>query len=565
MGELEMSKQIQTVVIFNKLQHSCLYLDFMEILLDETLVIGTVYIPYSCMENVSFLNQRLPAKKGYEFLLRLSLKYPVCISNKLPGNQASYFIFELHESELNENGLRTDCYLIARYKDALLSKNIFDSAITSVLSAAQQIGCKQQIITFLELMLQGKNTYQYYFQGSQPFLIYTGDSACFNILSVFSESLGTALRCRGYQVVYFDLSKDDYTSAAKYIGQSFQAVIGMQTYMFSACLINDNFLHDSIYGPKYNFVFDHPVRFQKYLKKTPQNMTIFSFDQDYVTFIRQNYSINVRFMPPGGIIKSFDSRQRWYDVTFIGSYGDNADAVSAQLQLLQRQMRFLVNRFWMNMRKNLTAEQALLQALYDYGTKLSGEEFTDLLYQFQKFTVYMAFRYRTKLIQTLITNGIKVDVFGMTWKNCPLRDNPNLIWHETDLSTEECLDVWQHSKFSLNMMSWHKNALTERIANSMLQKAVVITDRNPYLESQFQDGQDIIYYDLDQMDKLPARISRLLQSPERISEIGENGYQKAAKYHTWDCRAKELIQIAEQDAANMYFRTALSKKNPAHD
>ena len=39
-------------------------------------------------------------------------------------------------------------------------------------------------------------------------------------------------------------------------------------------------------------------------------------------------------------------------------------------------------------------------------------------------------------------------------------------------------------------------------------------------EAQFQDGQDIIYYDLDQMDKLPARIQRLLQSPERISEIG---------------------------------------------
>lgn len=544
-----MNKQIQTVVIFNKLQHSCLHLDFMEILLDETLVFGTVYIPDSCMEKVSFLNRRLPAKQNYEFLLRLSLEYPVCVSNQLPGDQDSYVALELQESELHENGLQTDCYLIARYKDALLSRNLFDSAITSVLSAAEQIGCRQQMLSFLELMLQGKSTYQYYFQGSQPFLIYTGDPACFHILSVFAESLGTALRGMGYQVEYFDLSKEDYTSAAKYIGQSFQAVIGMQTYMFSACLTNDSFLHDSIYGPKYNFVFDHPVRFQKYLMKTPQNMTIFSFDQDYVTFSRQNYPVNVRFMPPGGIIKPFDSRELWYDVTFIGSYGDNADAVSAQLQILDRPMRFLVNRYWMNMRKNLTSEQALLQALHDYGISLSGEEFTDLLYKFQKFTVYMAFRYRTKLIQTLITNGIKVDVFGLTWKNCPLRDNPNLIWHETDLTTDECLHVWQHSKFSLNMMSWHKNAFTERIANSMLQKAVVITDRNPYLESQFRDGQDIIYYDLEQMEKLPERIHRLLQSPKRISEIGENGYQKAAQYHTWDCRAKELIQIAAQDAA----------------
>ena len=165
----------------------------------------------------------------------------------------------------------------------------------------------------------------------------------------------------------------------------------------------------------------------------------------------------------------------------------------------------------------------------------------------------MAYRYRTKIIQVLIENGIKVDVFGQSWKTCPLRNHVNFVWHEKDLTIDESLEIWQQSKIALNIMSWHKNAITERIINSMLQKAVVLTERNPYLEQQFKQEEDILFYDLAKLDQLPKIVHSFLASPDRLADISENGYQKALQTHTWKHRAEEMITMARQDAASMYL------------
>lgn len=526
------------------------FLQFEDILLDETLIAGTIYIPYKCLQKVSTINKRLPAKHHYEFLLRLALVYPIQIVNKTPHFLDDAMVISSPEFTPNEDGLKTDCYITALYKNILLEHNLFDSAVDSILNLAKQLNCYEQIISFLEQMLQEQSIYQYLFQGSQPFLIYTGDTVCYHILSVFANCLGTSLKRQGYLVEYFDLSKEPHTAAARYISQSFQAVIGIQTYMFSARLTNNNFLHDKINGPKYNFVFDHINSFQQHLEQTPKDLTILTLDFNYVLFGKQYYSVNVRFLPPGGIARPFIDQNRIYDIVFIGSFFQNAAYISAQLKLLSRSNRFLVNRFWLYMRKypNLPAEDILRLTLTYYNKTLSNSEFKDLLHRLQHFILFMAYRYRYKIIKTLVESGLKVDVFGKSWKSCPLRNYKNFIWHENDLSIDESLIVWQQSKIALNIMSWHKNAITERIINSMLQKSAVLTERNPYLESQFQEGQDILFYDLCQLDKLPPLIYSLLATPERLATIGECGYKKALQSHTWDCRAKELVDIVQEDA-----------------
>ncbi len=207
------------------------------------------------------------------------------------------------------------------------------------------------------------------------------------------------------------------------------------------------------------------------------------------------------------------------------------------------------------MRKHpdLPAEELLQRVLDHDGKVISDADFKDLLYRFHHFTLYMAYRYRTKIIQVLIENGIKVDVFGQSWKTCPLRNHVNFVWHEKDLTIDESLEIWQQSKIALNIMSWHKNAITERIINSMLQKAVVLTERNPYLEQQFKQEEDILFYDLAKLDQLPKIVHSFLASPDRLADISENGYQKALQTHTWKHRGEEMITMARQDAASMYL------------
>ena len=81
-------------------------------------------------------------------------------------------------------------------------------------------------------------------------------------------------------------------------------------------------------------------------------------------------------------------------------------------------------------------------------------------------------------------------------------------------------------------MTWHKDAITERILNAMLQKAAVLTERNPYMEEHFSDGKDVLLYDLDQLSALPELVRSALSDPaafpdrtKRLSKCPYRPYQ----------------------------------------
>lgn len=530
-----------------------LSLQLLDILLDETLLYGTIYIPVACFKRVSTLNDRLPLKQVYELVLRLAAEYPVILTDTPPDDGNDCMILTSEPEPLCMESLKTDAYIISRYKQLLQDKQFFDAAVTSLFDAAQSIGRQDDIISFLSDMLSESPVYEYLYAGSQPFLIYTGDTVCYQILSVFAEQFGAALHRLGYLVEYFDLSKEEFTEAYRFIGKCYQAVIGVQSYMFSAKLNNDmGFLHDAIKAPKYNFILDHPSRAENFLKEIPKRLTVLAVDRNYAAYAQKTYPVDAIFFPPGGICTAFKERERIYDVTFIGSYFDNFSFVLERFFEFDRMQRFLANRFWLIMKKSpsLSAETALSLALEHYQIKLPWTEFAELFHMFRDLVVYMATYYRMKVLKTLIDAGIPVHVFGTSWKSCPLRSNPNFIWHNEDLSTEECLSVWQCSKIALNTMAWHKDGITERILNSMLQKAVVVTERNPYMEKIFCDGKDVLLYDLNKLNALPAIIRQALSDPKRLSNIAQNGYRNALANHTWDSRAKEFVHIVQESDAS---------------
>lgn len=549
-----MSDKDLAIIIQPSTQMNSTSFSFLDILLDETLIYGTIYIPKACFLTISFLNRRLPAKQVYELVLRLAQQFPIQLSDSAPADPDSFVLLHVQEELPDEDGLRTDCYIVSRYKKILLEQQLFDAAVESILVQAQALGCQESILSFLSDMLQEQGLYLPYYLGSQPFLIYTGDDVCYHILSVFAEELGNALKRQGQLVEYFDLSENAFTDANRLIGRSFQAVIGIQTYMFSALLENDmGFLHDHIIGPKYNFVLDHPIWFQNHLTSVPKDLTIFTLDRNYAAFAEKYYPVRARFFPPAGIKRDFASVHRNYGVTFIGTYLNNSQDVWESLRNATPEERFLVNRLWLIMRKQpeLPAEEALRLALAYYHRSLTDTEFLELLRSFRKYILFLSYSYRSRILRALLDSGIKIDVFGISWRSSPLRKNPNFIWHDQDLSTEECLAIWQRSRIALNMMSWHKNAITERILNSMLQKAVVVTERNPYMESSFSPGEEVVLYDLSNLEALPQQILELLKNPALCSHIAEQGFQKAYKLHTWDQRASELLDIASLDSFHM--------------
>ena len=253
------------ITICNPTYNESVSLQFLDILLDETLLYdSTIYVPTACFETVSTRNHRLPCKQVYELLLRLATEYPVILTADAPADLEQYSVLSSAPEPVTFDSLKADCYIVSRYKQLLQQQDYFDAAVSSLLELARSIRKQEELVSYLSDMLSEAPAYQYLYAGSQPFLIYTGDSVCYQILTVFARQFGAALHRLGYLVEYFDLSSEDFTKSYRLIGRHYQAIIGVQSYMFSVKLNNGmGFLHDKIGGSKYNFLFDHHVQIRK--------------------------------------------------------------------------------------------------------------------------------------------------------------------------------------------------------------------------------------------------------------------------------------------------------------
>lgn len=535
-------------------------LSFEEILLDETLVQGDIWILKEALQKTGGINYRLGAKQNYELLIRIAREYTVL---QLSGEEWEKYLSEelkreawislLTETVSDQNeitleeGMKTDCYLIGRYKDELLSMKCFDDAVLGIISSG-----KEMMVQYLEKMLAREKEFYDLYDCTQPILIYRGSEVCYNVLDTFAKSLGHALGELGQCVEYFDMSKQQMNELAGYAGRRFKAVIGMQTYMFSVKWEEgygkSGFVHDSIDAPKYHFVFDHPVWLREHLKQIPHGTCILTPDGNYAEFVKKYYGHPARFLPPAGNEMFCGNGERDYDVVFLGGYGNDLAEKLWAIRRENKNRAYFLNRYILRMQKELsqTPERAFQKTLEFYGIVYTKKQFTDMFYEERWVISHLADYYRNKVIETLLNAGISLHVFGDSWKRNHMWEKKGIIWHEAAIG-KDALEVYARAKISLNIMTWHKDGFTERIANAMLQKSVVVTDRTTYLEKNFVSGEDLLMFDLRNLEELPERIIALLHDEERRKRIAENGYKKAVQHHTWDNRARKILGWIEED------------------
>lgn len=525
---------------------------FEEILLNEELVQGEIWVKKEALCIAGGMNEQLSSKRNYELLLRITKNFSVCFINE--EKKREYLRDEKNWKRLepDENfkektaGLeawKTDCYLISRYKKELLKLGCFDDAVNGVILVGGE-----QAVRYLEKMLSNTEEYYKIYDSTQPILIYIGDDICYQVLDTFARSLGNAFSDFGYHVIYFDISKQKMEAVADYTGMRLKAVIGMQTYMFSVKKKDGSYLHDAIGAAEYQFVFDHPVWLRNHLLCGPRQMTILTPDGNYAAFVEKYYGHKARFFPPAGQGELYYGQgHRTYDLSFLGTYGDSLLEELKELRKMDKNKAFMVSRYILYMRQDIdhTPEQALERLLSYYGMDCTREEFEKQFHSLRWTMLKLAHYYRRKTVETLLEAGFTIHVFGDSWKDSPLCRYPGLVCH--DQAVGECaLKVYGNSKLSLNIMTWHKDGFTERIANAMLQKSVVVTDRTAYIEKNFANGEEMIIFRLDNLEELADRIKKLLNDEEYRNEIAKRGYQKAKKEHTWHRRAAQLLELMKE-------------------
>lgn len=470
-------------------------------------------------------NEKLLDATNYELLCRLSLEsaglYIPCVDES--------FAMDMQEARIH-----TYAYTLRLYMETLKNEGNLESVFSHFTSDLDS--CELGIFeTHLARLL---DDYEYFYniqRNTAPILIISGDKQCFGVLNDFACELAKSLAHMGQAVVATDGRYGDFDKMEINERLLVKGVIGFQ----AMSLEKDYFR--KIHGPKLQFWFDNPIFFNDMLHDLSKDYYILCQDEFYGEYIKKFYNTQnaIVFPPAGRLSKDLPDDKKDYDVTFIGKM---------MTVDLSRHDDFMKVEYFNYMIANptLTFEEGLYNLLNIQGKKLCDESFQKLLHELSDVCRNVIAYYKQKVLETILAAGIKVHVFGTSWEGYDGKGKENLLLHP-DVSVDEALRIMASSKISLNIMSWHKAGMTERIANITMAGAVCLSDETTYLRNNFTDGEDIVLFGLDELEQLPCIINNLLSNDKKRKDIGLNGRKKAVKYHTWDVRAREIVKMLNED------------------
>jgi glycosyltransferase involved in cell wall biosynthesis len=498
--------------------------DYAGIMVRPDMLICALVINRGVFEKTGPFNDKLNTLSDYEFLIRASANYSVffvpvtaSVSNSCLHDACSTIAYALRSNlvRLKSDGLLDYVYgQLNQYMDRQGEKASFDEAVESILN--------------------DNRLYESIARSTAPFFIISGDDTCHGVLRGFADDLAKELVKQGQAVITTNHRYGEFESFDGFENNIYKAIVGFQ------CPSLEKDFFKSMNSPKLQFMFDHPGFFPELFNNLPQNFYILYQDEYYAQYLRNYRGVTnaLQFPPAGRDAGYYTNEDREYGVVFIGAYAPALkDAAADEFQ--QEFMDYMIQN------PTLTFEKGLENILACKGIAVSKEKFCQILASLHPVCRSVINYYRNAVVEAILKAGIKLDVFGDTWQqyNGPCAEN--LVLHPA-ATVDGSLRVWGHSKLGLNVMSWHKAGMTERIANIMLSGAVCISDETTYLRDNFIEDEEIVLFKLDKLEELPGKINRLLEDDALRKQISKKAYEKAKREHTWEKRAHELLELCAE-------------------
>lgn len=377
-------------------------------------------------------------------------------------------------------------------------------------------------------------------------------------LDFFSLQLAKAFDTMGHKIYIFDQLKEEESyqkllcfyeeENTVMISFNFSGIRGDEIFIDE----EGNLFWDTHPIPCYNIIVDHPFYYHELIRRRPKLYHQICIDRDHVSYMKRFFpEVSMEaFMPSAGTILEPSSNyipieDRPFDIIFTGNYTTPHTFDKHITRIDDEYTAFyhsIINALISDTGQPM--EQVFEAFLNKELGELSEEELMLCMENMLFIDLYVRFYFRGQVIRTLVDHGFKVHVFGKGWDLLECEHPENLI-DGGSLDSYECLQKISQAKISLNVMPWFKDGAHDRIFNSMLNGALCLSDSSIYLDEELQDGVEIQFYSLSELERLPSIVGTLLDHPDRMKKIIEAGYQKAASEHTWDHRAMILEQLLE--------------------
>lgn len=361
----------------------------------------------------------------------------------------------------------------------------------------------------------------------------------------FTQKLAEALNRKGIETKIVDVQE-----------KALEADVGAELANFHpdfTCSFNsldkvqNKFLWDVLQIPHLSILLD-PALYSVSLRNSPYSI-ISCVDRFDSASLRGPQFQNVLFWPhavePG--IPDESKVSRIYDIVFLGTCYDYENLRLAWKQkltpALSRVLDNAVEIVFSN--KFVPLAQALVNALNTARISPQGVDLIGLFYYLDNYT---RGKDRVELIRSI--KDFPVHVFGQLLMEDPvckrswshyLGSQANVVLHPP-VPFEQSFHILKQSRICLNSMPFFKNGSHERVFYSLAYGALPLTSETLFLNENFKDGEEIVFYQYGQWDKVNDRIHHFLSQENERRKAADKGRLKVLRDHTWDNRVDQLLQ-----------------------
>lgn len=184
-------------------------------------------------------------------------------------------------------------------------------------------------------------------------------------------------------------------------------------------------------------------------------------------------------------------------------------------------------------------EEALTNPAISKSFDFKKIDFTHLLILLEAFTKG---KHRFDLLLSI--KDAPVHLFGgstsaVQWKDKLPKSASNIIIHDP-VSFERVFDVIADTQILLHSCRSITQGGHERIFTGMSYGAVIIAGKTGYLEKSFIEDEEILLF--QNFSETNDKINQILSNSTKREEMAKKAFEKAQKEHTWEERAKILIE-----------------------
>ncbi len=364
---------------------------------------------------------------------------------------------------------------------------------------------------------------------------------CYNSLNFFMEGIEQALICHDIHTEWIEQIDEEI------FYKNWDAIIGINNTLPSEKSEDGTFIVDLFGCPFFDIFVDAPYYHHNTLKEHASNLHVIVLDEGHVEYCKKYYqplkSVSMACLL-GPVESTIPYEERKLDILFAGSLVD--------INEYRKKVYFDYGNQWQAAvfdkiieisieNPNVKTNQVLDWILKANAIQCSENDMKNLM---NYFGVYAEFflrgYYREKLITSLVDYGLKVCVVGDGWERLHCQSPENLMVH-SGVGFSEIARMTANAKVSLNVMPWFKDGMHDRIVSALMNETVCVTDGSSYIKANFVDDEDLLIYDLQEMEKLPPRIAALLQNDEKARRIAKKGKEKALKNYSWKRIVEENI------------------------